>query len=112
MIFKRQTWLTYVCPYCSYYADDFIVGFQHETDARRFWDAIRFHLRKNEADKRFLIERIKRLTIHSQLESARDSTCQTCLTTPTPSHSNCGDASNYQIFGTNRRCITQEIIGY
>jgi hypothetical protein len=29
--------------------------------------------RKNEADKRFLIERIKRLAIHSQLGSARDS---------------------------------------
>ena len=33
----------------------------------------RFRLRKNQADKRFLIERIKRLAIHSQLESTRDS---------------------------------------
>ena len=33
----------------------------------------RLRLRKNEADKRFLIKRIKRLAIHSQLESTRDS---------------------------------------
>jgi hypothetical protein len=26
------------------YADDLIVGFQHETDARRFWDAMRKRL--------------------------------------------------------------------
>jgi RNA-directed DNA polymerase len=23
------------------YADDIIIGFEHETDARRFWDAMR-----------------------------------------------------------------------
>jgi RNA-directed DNA polymerase len=28
------------------YADDIIVGFQHESDARRFWDAMRERLRK------------------------------------------------------------------
>jgi hypothetical protein len=28
------------------YADDFIVGFQHETDARRFLDEMRERLRK------------------------------------------------------------------
>src|SRR5271168_2780754 len=28
------------------YADDLIVGFQHETDARRFWDAMRERLRE------------------------------------------------------------------
>jgi RNA-directed DNA polymerase len=28
------------------YADDIIVGFQHESDARRFWDAMRDRLRK------------------------------------------------------------------
>src|SRR5208283_4166361 len=33
----------------------------------------RLRLRKNEADKRFLIKRIKRIAIHSQLESTRDS---------------------------------------
>ena len=27
------------------YADDIIVGFEHETDARRFWDAMRERLR-------------------------------------------------------------------
>ena len=32
----------------------------------------RLRLRKNEADKRFLIKRIKRLAVHSQLESTRD----------------------------------------
>ena len=32
----------------------------------------RLRLRKNEADKRFLIKRIKRIAIHSQLESTRD----------------------------------------
>ncbi|HEX4969199.1 MAG TPA: group II intron reverse transcriptase/maturase [Nitrospiraceae bacterium] len=26
------------------YADDFVVGFEHETDARRFWDALRARL--------------------------------------------------------------------
>jgi hypothetical protein len=33
----------------------------------------RFRLRKNEADKRSLVERIKRLAINLQLESTRDS---------------------------------------
>ena len=33
----------------------------------------RLRLRKNEADKRFLIKRIKRIAIHSQLESTCDS---------------------------------------
>jgi group II intron reverse transcriptase/maturase len=28
------------------YADDLVVGFQHETDARRFWDAMRERLRE------------------------------------------------------------------
>src|SRR5690242_6770068 len=28
------------------YADDTVVGFQHETDARRFWDAMRDRLRE------------------------------------------------------------------
>src|SRR5271168_4544577 len=28
------------------YADDLVVGFQHETDARRFWDAMRDRLRE------------------------------------------------------------------
>ena len=28
------------------YADDIVVGFQHETDARRFWDAMRERLRE------------------------------------------------------------------
>jgi Reverse transcriptase (RNA-dependent DNA polymerase) len=28
------------------YADDLVVGFQHESDARRFWDAMRDRLRK------------------------------------------------------------------
>src|ERR1700688_574757 len=28
------------------YADDIVVGFQHETDARRFWDAMRDRLRE------------------------------------------------------------------
>jgi RNA-directed DNA polymerase len=28
------------------YADDLVVGFQHETDARRFWDAMRVRLRE------------------------------------------------------------------
>ena len=28
------------------YADDSIIGFQHESDARRFWDAMREHLRE------------------------------------------------------------------
>jgi RNA-directed DNA polymerase len=42
------------------YADDFIVGFQHEADARRFWDAMRkrfeeFSLSLN-PDKTHLIE--------------------------------------------------------
>ena len=32
----------------------------------------RLRLRKNEADKRFLIKRIKRIAIHSQLELTRD----------------------------------------
>jgi RNA-directed DNA polymerase len=27
------------------YADDLVVGFQHETDARRFWDDMRERLR-------------------------------------------------------------------
>jgi RNA-directed DNA polymerase len=27
------------------YADDLVVGFQHENDARRFWDAMRDRLR-------------------------------------------------------------------
>ena len=26
------------------YADDFVVGFEHEADARRFWDALRARL--------------------------------------------------------------------
>jgi hypothetical protein len=29
------------------YADDLVVGFQHENDARRFWDAMRERLRAN-----------------------------------------------------------------
>ena len=28
------------------YADDLVVGFQHESDARRFWDAMRDRLRE------------------------------------------------------------------
>jgi retron-type reverse transcriptase len=28
------------------YADDLVVGFQHESDARRFWDAMRERLRE------------------------------------------------------------------
>jgi hypothetical protein len=28
------------------YADDLIVGFEHESDARRFWDAMRYRLEK------------------------------------------------------------------
>jgi RNA-directed DNA polymerase len=28
------------------YADDFVVGFEHEADARRFWDALRARLEK------------------------------------------------------------------
>jgi RNA-directed DNA polymerase len=28
------------------YADDIVVGFQHEQDARRFWDAMRDRLRE------------------------------------------------------------------
>ena len=28
------------------YADDVVVGFEHESDARRFWDAMRERLRK------------------------------------------------------------------
>ena len=28
------------------YADDIVVGFQHETDARRFWDAMRERLQE------------------------------------------------------------------
>ncbi len=28
------------------YADDLVIGFQHETDARRFWDAMRERLRE------------------------------------------------------------------
>jgi retron-type reverse transcriptase len=28
------------------YADDIVVGFQHESDARRFWDAMRESLRE------------------------------------------------------------------
>ena len=28
------------------YADDLVVGFQHESDARRFWDAMRDRLQE------------------------------------------------------------------
>ena len=28
------------------YADDIVVGFEHETDARRFWDAMRERLQE------------------------------------------------------------------
>ena len=28
------------------YADDIVVGFEHETDARRFWDAMRVRLQE------------------------------------------------------------------
>src|ERR1700757_4491111 len=48
-----------------------VVGAQRFDLPRQAFD--RFRLRKNEADKRFLIERIKRLAIHSQLESTKDS---------------------------------------
>src|SRR5208283_4442928 len=42
-----------------------VVGAQRFDFPRQAFD--RFRLRKNEPDKRFLIERIKRLAIHSQL---------------------------------------------
>src|SRR5271167_4031952 len=48
-----------------------VVGAQRFDFPRQAFD--RFRLRKNEADQRFLIKRIKRLAIHSQLESTRDS---------------------------------------
>src|SRR5277367_4788899 len=42
------------------YADDIVVGFEHETDARRFWDAMRRRLQEFELslhpDKTRLIE--------------------------------------------------------
>ncbi|MEX3968936.1 group II intron reverse transcriptase/maturase [Paraburkholderia sp. EG286B] len=44
----------------SRYADDIVVGFEHETDARRFWDAMRARLEKFELalhpDKTRLLE--------------------------------------------------------
>src|ERR1700739_2373993 len=48
-----------------------VVGAQRFDFPRQAFD--RFRLRQNKADKRFLIKRIKRLAIHSQLESTRDS---------------------------------------
>ena len=36
------------------YADDFIVGFEHESDARRFWIAVRDRLEE------FSVERVRR----------------------------------------------------
>jgi hypothetical protein len=49
----------------------------------------RFRLRKNEADNRFLIERIKRLAIHSQLESTRDSAVKLSQRRQIRANSNC-----------------------
>jgi hypothetical protein len=34
------------------YADDIIIGFEHETDARRFWDAMRERLAARYEDDR------------------------------------------------------------
>ena len=49
----------------------------------------RFRLRKNQADNRFLIERIKLLAIHSQLESTRDSAVKLSQRRQIRANSNC-----------------------
>ena len=58
---------------------------------------VELSLRKNEADKRFLIKRIKRIAIHSQLESTRDSAVKCSLPRqllPNSDSDRNGDVSN------------------
>src|SRR5271167_308325 len=74
-----------------------VVGAQRLDFPRQAFD--RFRLRKNQADKRFLIERIKRLAIHSQLESTRDSAVKLSPRRQILADSNSfenEDVSNYQ----------------